>query len=301
MKKVVNEKEKLIMKKVVNEKEDLIMKKVVNEVVKQEQGNNVLDFNFEGHDVRAIAIDGEPWFVGKDVAEALGYGKGKSITNAVTNHVDDEDKGVTKIMTPGGRQKMVIINESGLYSLILSSKLDSAKKFKKWVTSEVLPSIRKNGGYIYGQENMSEDELLSRALILANSKILSLESKNEKLEEEKQDVTFLSELFVGSKDRWLTTEIANYYGMSAVKFNKLLFMIGLQDKIDGVWEVNEEYKKDGLKFMITTSKNMYENKKIVSVAKFNAWTKDGVKLIYNELKEHGVLPVIEQNEDSITL
>lgn len=289
------------MKKVVNEKEDLIMKKVVNEVVKQEQGNNVLDFNFEGHDVRAIAIDGEPWFVGKDVAEALGYGKGKSITNAVTNHVADEDKGVTKIMTPGGRQKMVIINESGLYSLILSSKLDSAKKFKKWVTSEVLPSIRKNGGYIYGQENMSEDELLSRALILANSKILSLESKNEKLEEEKQDVTFLSELFVGSKDRWLTTEIANYYGMSAVKFNKLLFMIGLQDKIDGVWEVNEEYKKDGLKFMITTSKNMYENKKIVSVAKFNAWTKDGVKLIYNELKEHGVLPVIEQNEDSITL
>lgn len=284
-----------------NEKENLIMKKVVNEVVKQEQGNNVLDFNFEGHDVRAIAIDGEPWFVGKDVAEALGYRKGKSITNAVTNHVDDEDKGVTKIMTPGGRQKMVIINESGLYSLILSSKLDSAKKFKKWITSEVLPSIRKNGGYIYGQENMSEDELLSRALILANSKILSLESKNEKLEEEKQDVTFLSELFVGSKDRWLTTEIANYYGMSAVKFNKLLFMIGLQDKIDGVWEVNEEYKKDGLKFMITTSKNMYENKKIVSVAKFNAWTKDGVKLIYNELKEHGVLPVIEQTEDSITL
>lgn len=277
------------------------MKKVVNEVVKQEQGNNVLDFQFEGHDVRAIAIDGEPWFVGKDVAEALGYGKGKSITNAVTNHVDDEDKGVTKIMTPGGRQKMIIINESGLYSLILSSKLDSAKKFKKWVTSEVLPSIRKNGGYIYGQENMSEDELLSRALILANSKILSLESKNEQLEEEKQDVTFLSELFVGSKDRWLTTEIANYYGMSAVKFNKLLFMIGLQDKVDGVWEVNEEYKKDGLKFMVTTSKNMYENKKIVSVAKFNAWTKDGVKLIYNELKEHGVLPVIEQSEDGITL
>lgn len=275
------------------------MKKVVNEVVKQEQGNNVLDFQFEGHDVRAIAIDGEPWFVGKDVAEALGY---KNQRDAIKKQVEVEDK------RPGvaiydGRQnrKMTIINESGMYSLILSSTLDSAKKFKKWVTSDVLPSIRKNGGYIYGQENMSEDELLSRALILANSRILSLESKNEQLEEEKQDVTFLSELFVGSKDRWLTTEIANYYGMSAVKFNKLLFMIGLQDKVDGVWEVNEEYKKDGLKFMVTTSKNMYENKKIVSVAKFNAWTKDGVKLIYNELKEHGVLPVIEQTEDSITL
>ena len=275
------------------------MKKVVNEVVKQEQGNNVLDFQFEGHDVRAIAIDGEPWFVGKDVAEALGY---SNTRKAIRDHLDDDEKMEERIVTPSrGKQKMTLINESGLYALILSSKLESAKKFKKWVTSEVLPSIRKNGGYIYGQENMSEDELLSRALILANSRILSLESKNEQLEEEKQDVTFLSELFVGLKDRWLTTEIANYYGMSAVKFNKLLFMIGLQDKIDGVWEVNEEYKKDGLKFMITTSKNMYENKKIVSVAKFNAWTKDGVKLIYNELKEHGVLPVIEQTEDSITL
>jgi anti-repressor protein len=281
------------------EKEKLIMKKVVNEVVKQEQGNNVLDFQFEGHDVRAIAIDGEPWFVGKDVAEALGY---KNQRDAIKKQVEVEDKR-PNVAIYDGRQnrKMTIINESGMYSLILSSTLPSAKKFKKWVTSEVLPSIRKNGGYIYGQESMSEDELLSRALILANSRILSLESKNEQLEEEKQDVTFLSELFVGSKDRWLTTEIANYYGMSAVKFNKLLFMIGLQDKIDGVWEVNEEYKKDGLKFMITTSKNMYENKKIVSVAKFNAWTKDGVKLIYNELKEHGVLPVIEQTEDSITL
>lgn len=275
------------------------MKKVVNEVVKQEQGNNVLDFQFEGHDVRAVAIDGEPWFVGKDVAEALGY---KNQRDAIKKQVEVEDKR-PNVAIYDGRQnrKMTIINESGMYSLILSSTLPSAKKFKKWVTSEVLPSIRKNGGYIYGQENMSEDELLSRALILANSRILSLESKNEQLEEEKQDVTFLSELFVGSKDRWLTTEIANYYGMSAVKFNKLLFMIGLQDKVDGVWEVNEEYKKEGLKFMITTSKNMYENKKIVSVAKFNAWTKDGVKLIYNELKEHGVLPVIEQTEDSITL
>lgn len=275
------------------------MKKVVNEVVKQEQGNNVLDFQFEGHDVRAIAIDGEPWFVGKDVAEALGY---KNQRDAIKKQVEVEDKR-PNVAIYDGRQnrKMTIINESGMYSLILSSTLPSAKKFKKWVTSEVLPSIRKNGGYIYGQENMSEDELLSRALILANSRILSLESKNEQLEEEKQDVTFLSELFVGSKDRWLTTEIANYYGMSAVKFNKLLFMIGLQYKVDGVWEVNEEYKKEGLKFMITTSKNMYENKKIVSVAKFNAWTKDGVKLIYNELKEHGVLPVIEQTEDSITL
>ena len=270
------------------------MKKVVNEVAKQGQENTVLDFNFEGHDVRAIAIDGEPWFVGKDVATALGYVKP---TDAVRKQVDEDDRGVSKLETPSGRQKMTIINESGLYSLILSSKLDSAKKFKKWVTSEVLPSIRKNGGYIYGQENMSEDELLSRALILANSRILSLESKNEQLEEEKQDATFLSELFVGSKDRWLVTEIANYYGMSAMMFNKLLKKVGLQDKIDGVWEVNKDYEKNGIELMVESTKNVYENKSLIRVAKFNTWTKEGVRLIYNTLKEHGILPVIEVVSD----
>lgn len=97
--------------------------------------------------IRTVAIDGEPWLVGKDVARALGYGEGKSLANAVANHVDDEDKGVTELMTPGGMQKMTIINESGMYALIFSSKLPKAKEFKHWVTSEVLPSIRKTGSY----------------------------------------------------------------------------------------------------------------------------------------------------------
>lgn len=103
--------------------------------------------NSEFGNIRTVTIDGEPWFVGKDIAEALGYGKGKSLNNAVANHVDDEDKGVTEMMTPGGKQNLIIINESGLYSLILSSKLPNAKKFKRWVTSEVLPAIRKSGHY----------------------------------------------------------------------------------------------------------------------------------------------------------
>lgn len=103
--------------------------------------------NSEFGNIRTVTIDGEPWFVGKDIAEALGYGKGKSLNNAVANHVDDEDKGVTEMMTPGGKQNLIIINESGLYSLILSSKLPNAKKFKRWVTSEVLPAIRKTGHY----------------------------------------------------------------------------------------------------------------------------------------------------------
>ena len=95
--------------------------------------------------IRSVEIDGEPWLVGKDVAAALGYSNPRK---ALIDHVDEEDKGVTKCDTPGGTQEMTIINESGLYSLILSSKLPGAKKFKRWVTSEVLPSIRKTGGYL---------------------------------------------------------------------------------------------------------------------------------------------------------
>lgn len=98
--------------------------------------------------VRTLVIENEPWFVGKDVAEALGYGAGKSLANAVANHVDEEDKGVTEMMTPGGKQMMTIINESGLYSLVLSSKLPSAKEFKRWITHEVIPAIRKHGAYM---------------------------------------------------------------------------------------------------------------------------------------------------------
>ena len=103
-----------------------------------------------------MEIGGEPWLVGKDVAQALGYEKP---TDAVRKHVDGEDRGVSKIETPSGTQEMTIINEAGLYSLILSSKLPGAKQFKRWVTAEVLPSIRKTGGYMApGGENALASE-----------------------------------------------------------------------------------------------------------------------------------------------
>lgn len=116
-------------------------------------------------ELRTVEIDGEPWFVGKDVAAALGYAKER---NALDKHVDKDDalkRGVTDSM--GRTQQMTIINESGLYSLILSSKLPSAKEFKHWVTAEVLPSIRKNGAYIRNQENMTPAEIVARGLIAA--------------------------------------------------------------------------------------------------------------------------------------
>lgn len=107
--------------------------------------NKLQLFNFEGNEVRTLKVNDEPYFVGKDVANILGYSR---TADAIRSHVDPEDKGVGEIQTPGGRQKLQIINESGLYSLILSSKMPNAKRFKHWVTSEVLPAIREHGAYM---------------------------------------------------------------------------------------------------------------------------------------------------------
>lgn len=104
-------------------------------------------------EIRTVTIDNEPWFVGKDVATALGY---KNTRQAILTNVMDEDKGVHSVDTPSGKQEMTVINESGLYALIFGSKLDSAKRFKHWVTSEVLPSIRKNGNYQMMKQESSE-------------------------------------------------------------------------------------------------------------------------------------------------
>ena len=133
--------------------------------------------------VRIVVIDGEPWLVGKDVTAALGYSNSR---DALAKRVDEEDKGVAKCDTLGGVQDVTVINESGLYSLVLSSKLPDAKKFRRWVTSEVLPSIRRNGGYITGQESLTDTELLAKAFLVAqrtiderNARIRELEARNE--------------------------------------------------------------------------------------------------------------------------
>jgi len=131
--------------------------------------------------VRTFDKGGEPWFVGKDVAIILGY---ERTADAIRAHVDEDDKGVGEIQTPGGKQKIVIINESGLYSLVLSSKLPTAKKFKHWITSEVLPAIRKTGGYIANAETMTDAEIMSKALLIAKQTIESREQRIQSLEAE---------------------------------------------------------------------------------------------------------------------
>ena len=130
-------------------------------------------------EIRTVEIDGEPWFVGKDIASNLGY---KDTVNALKSHVDSEDKAGWQITTQFGDKETTIINESGLYSLVLSSKLPTAKAFKRWVTSEVIPSIRKHGGYIHGQETMTDAELLAKALLVANRQIEERQKRIDALE-----------------------------------------------------------------------------------------------------------------------
>lgn len=127
--------------------------------------------NPEFGQIRSLVIEGEPWFVGKDVASSLGY---RVPNKAVREKIDSEDKGVSEMDTPGGKQDLVIINESGLYSLILSSKLPNAKKFKRWVTSEVLPAIRKTGSYTapvaLPDRKLTADDYLRAASIISTCK-----------------------------------------------------------------------------------------------------------------------------------
>lgn len=133
--------------------------------------------------VRTVDIDHEPFFVGSDVAGCLGYA---DTPKAVKMHVDDEDKLTRQIVVSGQNRNVILISESGLYSLILSSKIPTAKKFKHWVTAEVIPSIRKNGGYIANQENLTDDELLTRAVLVAQKKIAERDERIKALETESE-------------------------------------------------------------------------------------------------------------------
>ena len=172
-------------------------------------------------ELKIVMIDNDPWFVGREVAEKLGYSNPQK---AVREHVDDEDKGMNEMFTPGGKQNTIIINESGLYSLILKSKLPEAKQFKRWVTSEVLPSIRKDGGYISISNEMSDEEIMAKALVVAQK---TIERKNLELQEQKKiileqqpKVEFYDDV-AGSKDAVAMKEVAKVLGIKGMGRNKL--------------------------------------------------------------------------------
>ena len=144
--------------------------------------NELKQFNFENNQLRTLLINNEPWFLGKDVADILEY---TNTAKAIRDHVDEEDKLTERIVLSGQNREVIFINESGLYSLVLSSKLPSAKKFKRWVTSEVLPQIRKTGSYATPQ--LTGEELMAKALIEAKS---IMERQNKEITEMKPKALF---------------------------------------------------------------------------------------------------------------
>lgn len=160
--------------------------------------SNLQLFAFEGSQVRALEIKNEPWFVGKDVAEILGYKKAR---NAIAQHVDDEDKKEAPIQgTLGGTQSMTIINESGLYSLILSSKMPNAKKFKHWVTSEVLPAIRKHGAYMTDEKAFDVVHNKNGLADLLQQAADQLKQKDIQIEEMKPKALFADAVATSKND-----------------------------------------------------------------------------------------------------
>ena len=238
--------------------------------------------NEEFGQIRTCMVDGETYFVGKDVASALGY---VNPNKAMIDHVDDEDKLTSRIVMAGQNRQVIIINESGLYSLILSSKLDSARRFKRWVTSEVLPAIRKNGRY----------ELESKAKELQQQNRV-LESKNILLEEitaQQKPLTDYARIILSSTQTVTITQIAQDYGMSPVGMNQLLFKLHIQHKVGGQWILYIPYLNKG--YVQSFSSYFVKENGEVQVKLHTRWTQQGRLFLYEELKKAGVLPLIESN------
>lgn len=224
-------------------------------------------------EVRTVTINDEPWFVGKDVAQVLGY---KNPQEAIRTHVDPDDKGVSEILTPGGKQPLPIINESGLYSLILSSKLPGAKEFKRWVTSEVLPSIRKHGAYMT-PETLQAAILNPDTMIQLCQQLKSEQDKNReltvvnsRLTVENQIMQPKAEYFDDLVDRNLLTNFRetakelNYPPKKFVEFlisHKYIYrdkrgkLLPYENKNDGLFEVrecfNEKTQWSGTQTLVT--------------------------------------------------
>ena len=211
--------------------------------------------NAEFGEIRSMEIGGEPWFVGKDVATALGYAKP---TDAVRKRVYEEDRGISKMETPSGIQEMTIINESGLYSLILGSKLDGAKRFKRWVTSEVLPAIRKTGAYA---TDSKAAEIKMRELRVkemnAQARLLNAETRRLKILQAERGLSQvaidtaavkaaeeitgqdLGEYLPKTEKTYSASEVGNALGISANKVGKIANAYGLKTEEYGVFVMDK--------------------------------------------------------------
>lgn len=238
--------------------------------------------------IRTTEIEGEPWFVGKDVASVLGYTNPRK---ALADHVDADDKGVTKRDTLGGAQEMTVINESGLYALVLSSKLPGAKQFKRWVTLEVLPSIRKTGSYALPKDYPAA----LRALADAEEAKLRLLAENQQQAQVIADfepIRQYVDTILESKGTMATSQIAADYGLTAQKLNKILHDGGIQRNVNGQWLLYAKHMGRG-----------YTKSKTIQIIRSDGrpdtimqtqWTQKGRLMIHEILTARGIEAVMDR-------
>lgn len=260
--------------------------------------NEIQNFVFDGSQIRTLAINDEPYFVGKDVAEILGYSNPQK---AIRNHVDEEDRGVTKMGTPGGIQDLTIINESGLYSLILGSKMPDAKRFKRWVTSEVLPQIRKHGMYATAELLNNPDLAIQAftALKAEREKVQALSLTNaiqaQQIAELQPKASYY-DVILNCKDLISISKIAKDYGKSGRWLNEELHRRHIQYKQGKQWLLYQEYAPYGYTSTKTHDVTGSDGKQHAKVSTY--WTQKGRLFIYDELKKDGIVPLIEREEMS---
>lgn len=255
--------------------------------------NELQNFNFEGNTVRTVIIDNEPYFVGKDVAEILGY---KRTADAVRGHVDDEDKLTRQFTDSGQNRDMTIITESGVYSLIFSSHLESAKRFKHWVTAEVLPAIRKHGAYMTPEK--IEEALLNPDTIINLAQQLKSEREGRLIAEQQVNelrpkATYYDRV-LADKSLVTISIIAKDYGMSGRALNKKLHDLGVIYKQGNTWLLYAKYQLTGWTHSDTT---IVKRKDGTEKAVLNTkWTQKGRLGLYELLKQENILPLIEQDK-----
>lgn len=253
-------------------------------------------------EIRILIINNQLWFVGNDVAKALGY---SNIRKVVPDHVDDEDKQRTQIRYAGQNREVTVINESGLYSLILSSKLPTAKEFKRWVTSEVLPSIRKHGAY------MTEDTI--KKVMAEPDFIIQLATELKKEQEQNKQLTatcsqqqqMIGELkpkadyvdrILKSDSLVTITQIAKDYGMSGQGMNKVLHDLHIIYSCNKQWLLYSQHQAKGYTFSETVDIPREDGSaKVVMNTK---WTQKGRLFLYETLKKRNLLPLIERTEEA---
>lgn len=245
--------------------------------------------------VRSTMINEEPFFVGKDVAEILGY---TNASKALADHVDEEDKLNNNSLPSLGQRGGWLINESGLYSLILSSKLPAAKRFKHWVTSEVLPAIHKHGVFVMDDIVNNTDALIEALQAFKAERLqrMALEEENAVQKQqliEMQPKASYYDVVLNSSDLVSITEISKDYGWSAQRMNEYLHTKGVQFKQSSrIWILYQKYAEKG--YTSTKTHTYLATDGNVHTKIHTYWTQKGRLFIYDLLKNDGILPLIEQ-------